>query len=182
MTTSGHSVRDLGRIGLPSKHGPLLVPHLQGDSRMPPAHAAELELADLAHRLWCQEMIAKGWSPGPFDPAKKTHDALVRFEELDIVDRHNTVLGIESPELIDRLRSAVEYPREDDREFARGEVSEGLRVGFSDAEDQFGTVISWEEDPDWPGCLRTITVQWDSGELNVHAAAERELRRLARKK
>jgi hypothetical protein len=179
MTTSGHSVRDLGRLEPLLKRSPPLAPRPSGNTGMPPAHAAELELAELAHRLWCQEMIAEGWSPGPFDPVKKTHDALVSFEGLGVVDRHSTALGIESLELIDRLRSVVEYPRGEDREFSRDEVSVGLRVGSSDEPDQFGTVLSWEEDPHWQGCLQTITVRWDSGEVNVHAAAERELRRLS---
>ena len=146
---------------------------------MPTADSADLELAELAHRLWCQGMIAEGWSPGPFDAAKKTHDALVKFEDLDIVDRHSTVIGVESLEIVDRLRAVVDYPRGDDREFCAGELSVGLRVGFSDDADQLGTVLSWEEDSKWPGCLRTITVRWDSGEVNVHGAAEREIRRLS---
>jgi hypothetical protein len=138
----------------------------------------ELDLAAIAHRLWCEEMISEGWRPGPFDLDKHTHDALVAFDQLGVIDRHNTVVGVDSLEIVEHLRSVVEYPRGDDREFAAEELSVGLRVAFADEPGIFGTVEAWEEDPQWPGCLRTITVQWDSGERNVHAAAERELRRV----
>ena len=139
-------------------------------------HPVEIELAHLAHRLWCEEMIADGWTPGPFDPALRTHDALVTFDQLAEVDRHSTTIGVVSLDLIDHLRSVPFYPRGRERELVPADLTLGVRVISNDEPDQLGTVRSWEVDPDWPGCLSTITVAWDSGEVNVHAAAEREFR------
>lgn len=39
--------------------------------------------ADYLHFTWMQEYLKMGWSLGPFNPEKKTHPDLVRFEELE---------------------------------------------------------------------------------------------------
>ncbi len=141
--------------------------------------ACELELAEIAHRLWCQRMIAAGWTPGTrFDERARTHDAIVRFPELTAVDRRNTALGVVASDLASTLQTIADYPRGADREFCESEMHVGMRVGSADDPTQFGTVIGWTLDADWPGCLTLIAVEWDSGERVDHVAAERELRRL----
>ncbi len=121
-------------------------------------------------------MAAEGWSHGSrFDPATRTHDALVPFKDLDPMDQRETIVGIMSLELTSTLRSIVEYPRDEVRELTLREVRPGMRVRSTVDAVERGTIESWIADPTWPGCLSTIRVRWDSGEVIDHAAAEREL-------
>jgi hypothetical protein len=87
------------------------------------------------------------------------------------------VLGVRCEELVDRIRDVAEYPRGPDREFSVAELCVGMRVTSNLQPGPCGTVETWEADPEWPAMLRTITVRWDSGEVNEHVAAERELMR-----
>lgn len=142
-------------------------------------HPAELQIAALAHQLWCERMIAQGWRPGDgYDRAARIHDALVPFAQLRIQDKRDTALGVIALELIDTLGQVPDYVREGDGELMVAQLSKGMRVAFADEPSSQGTVISWVEDKDWPGFVETIAVRWDSGEVNEHAAAERELRPL----
>jgi len=140
---------------------------------------AELELAALAHRLWCERMAALGWRSGPtYDEERRTHDALVPFEELGPVDQRSTALGVPGTEIVEMLRDIPGYTRGVSREFALQELRFGLHVTFTGNRREQGTVESWEADPDWPGCVRSITVRWESGEVIVHPAAECEVARV----
>jgi hypothetical protein len=136
----------------------------------------ELRLADIAHRLWCKRMAAAGWNYGEaFDPNVKAHDALKRFDELDPVDRRSTLLAVHTLELIDRLGDAPDYGRGPRQELGEKDLRVGLRVAHADNSAEHGTVLSWLPDKRFPGCIETIHVRWDDGEVVDHAAAEREL-------
>jgi hypothetical protein len=155
--------------GLPVRE--LLLEH-----RMAHPHPIEFEIAALAHRLWCERMNAKGWTYGAeYSAARRMHDALVPFSSLSSRDQRDTVLGVMSLELIDSLQEMVDYPRGPDRELSTDELRVGMRVMPPDNAVEYGTVLSWEPDPDWPGSVLTIRVRWVSGDIIDHPAAGREI-------
>jgi RyR domain len=139
-------------------------------------------IAGIAHQLWCEDMIREGWTRGPFEPARKRHDALVPFERLNAQDKRHAMTGVEALELDRTLRSAIEYQRGADREFTLAEMRVGLRVGLADPEQPSGhapvtgTIREWKADAD--GVLTLIRVRWDDGEESEHDPVFRELIRL----
>lgn len=135
---------------------------------------AAVALARVAHELWRTEMAKEGWRYGPtFDESKRLHDALVPFDELHPTDKRWTRTCLD--EVAAELLAGVEYPRGDDREFVPEEMIVGMRVGCTEGDDE-GTVQSWVVTPE--GCLDTITVRWDDGEVTEACAEERVLRRV----
>ncbi|CAG1010346.1 hypothetical protein PHYC_03834 [Phycisphaerales bacterium] len=136
-------------------------------------HEAADLLAPMMHEMWRTKMLAEGWRYGPaYDEAAKTHDALVPFEQLHPTDRVWTRTGLE--DYAEILLREVEYPRGDDREFRPEEMRVGLPVVGSDLESK-GTVQAWIATPD--GCLESITVRWDDGEVTEHCPASGEVLR-----
>lgn len=142
-------------------------------------------LATIAHDLWMRDMRRRGWRYGPdYDPAGKTHDALVAFDQLDKHDRRQALLGIHALDLERDLLNSIRYERGPARLFTAEEMRKGLRVGFNtECLDRIteplpgaGEVIGWAVDPD--GWLCSITVLWDDGERTTHVPAARELTRL----
>src|SRR5262245_33441497 len=90
------------------------------------------DLSAIAHRLWRERLAGAGWSSGPaFDPARRTHDALVDWPGLSRQDRRHARLGIEALELEEKLVSAIRYQRGPDREFVVEEMRQGLPVALS---------------------------------------------------
>ena len=145
------------------------------------------ELARIAHRLWCDSMLGQGWRSGlVYDEAHRVHDAIVDFDKLTPLDRHHTLIAIESLGIERQLERAVEYPRGPAREFSAEEMRRGLPVGLACSSDgaggrpsgqERGLVESWEIEPA-TGLLKLIRVRWADGTLSEHFPSERELRRL----
>lgn len=145
------------------------------------------ELAAVAHRIWCDRMLADGWRYADrYSETERTHDALVPFDRLDRRDQRAARLGIVAEELEPRLASAIRYSRGPNREFLVEEMLQGRRVVFcphmrSPAPEQvtgadIGTVESWDVDDD--GELDLIRVRWPDGQVVEHAPGLLELARL----
>lgn len=141
-----------------------------------------IELAAVAHRLWCEDMVTDGWRHGPrFDEAERTHDALVPFDQLGRHDRRHAVLAVECSGIAERLADLIDHPRGPDREFTTEEMRTELPVTLSPRQGEAapaerGAIVSWETDEG--GDLRLIRVRWSDGDLSEHHPAARELRRV----
>lgn len=140
------------------------------------------QLAEVAHECWCESMHRKGWRhAAEYDPAARTHDALVPFSRLKRCDQQHAcnVVGAEGIELM--LAKLISYPRGPERPFLAEELTEGLQVGLAKDLDPSGTqrgrVRSWSLTAE--GDVEEIKVSWADGEESSHQAAECELRRVA---
>ena len=144
---------------------------------MPSTETLILKLARVAHEAWCERMFEEGWRPGTaFDPATRTHDAIVPFEQLSPVDRRAAYLGIATADIVREVEEACQYTRGADRELGVEDVRIGMRVLSCDTPPETGSIESWEEDSNFPGTLDSVRIRWDSGEVIDHAASEREFR------
>jgi hypothetical protein len=142
------------------------------------------ELAATAHRLWCEAKLADGWRyDDEYNPYKKTHDALVPYDQLSEVDRRSARIGIECAEIIDMLPISIDYARGANRDFTEDELFIGMRVVLcpkSEPPDpvppeDIGEVVDWVMREDE---LEAIIVQWKDGEKVDYAANSGELARL----
>lgn len=141
-------------------------------------------LARLAHDKWRERMLREGWGYGPsFDEGRKTHDAMVPFEDLSRHDRRMAIEAVRALEIEPMLEGAVEHDRGPNREFSAEEMAVGLRVGWArhirsedpaEAEME-GEIVSWELAG---GNLVLIRVRWSDGVVQEHPPSERELHRL----
>jgi hypothetical protein len=145
-----------------------------------------LDLARIAHTLWCRRMTQEGWNAGPtYDPVLKTHDALVPFDRLKAADRRNAVNFVVAEDLEQRIARGMDVPRGPEREFTTEDMRVGLQVGWADdvsladqsrdPRTEIGTVESWETVGEQ---LVLIRVRWPGGELLEHIPVEQELRRI----
>lgn len=138
--------------------------------------ALERQLAELAHTLWCQQMIRDGWTGGrTYQPSKKIHDAIRPFARLNKADQRQAILGLRVSDIPDTMARSVDYARVPVPELGPKDVRVGTEVQFAQSPDLHGVVVGIERDPEWPGCLRTIRVRWSSGETTSHLAPECEL-------
>ncbi len=143
---------------------------------------AMVELAVIAHQLWCEQMAALSWQRGPdYDECRRIHDALVPFQDLGRHDQRRAIRAVECAEIADRLARLIDHQRGPDREL----TIEEMRVGFAVAivgspgeepPDERGEVESWETDDE--GELRLVRVRWPDGEVSEHHPVARELRRV----
>jgi hypothetical protein len=157
----------------------------RGDIAPMKADALLTDLARVAHELWRRAMKADGWKRGAFSPERRTHDAMVPYDELPRPDRLALHLRLVVNELANRLVETVEYPRGADRPFVIEEMQRGLEVALSDEfgparlgdvhEKHRGKVESWEVGTD--GELSLITVRWGDSEVVSYDPWERALTR-----
>jgi hypothetical protein len=146
-----------------------------------------IDLARVTHELWRLRLDQEGWSQGPYEPARHTHDALVPFEQLSRGDRLALQTHIEDERLAEVLTDSLDYPRGPDRPFLLEEMAVGMPVAFREREcpqrldqvrgDLRGRVIRWEIDS--RGELGQITVQWNTGEVSDYDPWSRALVRVA---
>ena len=145
-------------------------------------------LAIIAHELWCDRQRAQGWPYADrYDPARRTHDALVPWDRLGEPDRRAARMGVRLEGVEDLLAESIEYTRGPARVFTPEEMRVGQRVAYvegiraaepgRDILNERGRVVSWEVDP-CTGGLAFLRVQWDDGTLAEHYPSERELRRV----
>jgi hypothetical protein len=111
------------------------------------------DLARVIHELWMARRQRDGWRPGPYCPVRKTHDALVPFEQLSRRDRLALTSLIEAEELEEGMGQSIEYYRGPTRPILMEEIHEGFEVAFCDdcpanvdERTPRGKVISWESD------------------------------------
>jgi hypothetical protein len=140
------------------------------------------QLAAAVHAAWCARMRRGGWTPGErLDEARRTHDALVPFEELGEYDRSRTLKVVQLEGLEERLAAMVDYPRGPDRPLTASEMHRGLRVRMAGClpgtPALLGTIIGWETSPSTGG-LELVRVRWQDGRVTEHAPLGCELRRL----
>lgn len=146
-----------------------------------------VQLAAIAHGLWCARMRAEGWRRGRrYDAARRTHDALVPYERLGPQDRRAARIGIEACGVESRLAEAIEYPRGPDRPLSLREMRIGCEVVFcregpprsrhAVPAPDIGRIVGWTVDA--RGTLHLIRVRWPGGEVARYTPWERALARL----
>ncbi len=140
------------------------------------------ELAKAGHRVWCEQMLQAGWSPGEsYDPQSMTHDALVVFDELRRIDQTVAMTKLQVEDMPRRIASLVEPDRSATRVFGVDEITRGLPVGYAGSSStpprEPGRIDSWEIDDD--GELSLIRVIWADGRLEEFDPFEMVLRRLS---
>lgn len=139
----------------------------------------------LAHDVWCDRMVASGWSHAAnYDAPAHTHDALVPFDQLAPFDRAWLVSVIDDERLLEALGRIVEHPRGSEAPLRLDELVRGLAVGWAqhvDAPDRSqqepGEIVGWVADgsAQWPA---EISVRWADGSVTAHRPQDRDLRRL----
>jgi hypothetical protein len=145
-----------------------------------------ISLAEIAQTLWQRQMKAAGWHHGPYDPAARTHDALVPFEALERHDRRRLVTAVASLELESQLLAVVDHQRGPEREFTLEEMRVGLPVTWAEGTEfegpdrtgERGRIESWAVCSNNPEELDVIRVRWADGSLLEHFACEQALRRV----
>lgn len=140
------------------------------------------QLAAAVHALWCEQMRADGWSGGrEFNPAARTHDAMVPFERLDPDDQWTMVEILEADGAARDLIRLVRYPRGEQMPLRTRDMRTGLVIESTVAQHQDGTpwrgrVLGWTTDPQ-SHRLTSIRVRWDhDGSEDDHPALENEVR------
>ena len=152
-------------------------------TRAPDISPEERALAALAHQVWVDQMMEKGWRHGAvYDAEAKTHDALVPFERLDATDQWTAFVAIHCSGMARTLREAVEYPRGPERILRPEDLREGLAVRIVGHPSELtggpadvGRVSGWTVDPS-TGCVSIVMVRWADGEETRHFPVERDLR------
>ena len=139
-------------------------------------HQLERDLARVTHELWRARLEAEGWTPGPYAPQEKHHDALVPYERLSRADKLVLNAYVQAEELACRIPAQLSYPRGPDRPLLVEDLRPGLGVVFcaqgcprclsAVAPEHRGVVVSWETDSDDE--LTLITVRWNSGEIQKY--------------
>jgi hypothetical protein len=138
-------------------------------------------VAAVAHDLWRREMEQAGWEFGPaFSEARRTHDAMVPYEQLKPFDQHRLRIGIACLELDRQLLESVDHDRGPSREFQVSELKVGepvqLTGPFGDGPvEAEGFVTGWVPGPD--GSVESISVQFTDGDAVEYLPCQRELRR-----
>lgn len=127
-------------------------------------------------------MTKTGWRAGvTFDELRRTHDALVPFENLGPDDQWTAVEILEALDMGPRLAEPIVYPRGDLAPLRTRDMAVGVTVESADREQAtgrpvLGSVVSWTT-YQRSGRLNTVTVRWADGEITSHAALAGEVRR-----
>jgi hypothetical protein len=133
------------------------------------------DLARVAHEYWRERLEREGWRYGErFDPARRTHDALVCFDRLSAADRDQARLAVEAEHLPAQLARLIDYPRGPARPFTLEEMTRGRSVQLEGDEGATGRIESWESDENG---LQLIRVRWPDGALVEYAPQEQALLR-----
>lgn len=134
-------------------------------------------IANAAHHAWCARMVNAGWTPGDrFDPARRTHPAVLAYASLPAYRRLQLTRYIDSlgvaQELVDSVEIVLGEP-----EWTAADVRVGLSVHLSGDIDPavVGTVVDWRVKDAESGALSSIRVRWPGDELVNHLPAEHEL-------
>jgi hypothetical protein len=136
----------------------------------------EEQIARLAHRCSCIELLEEGWRPGPtIDFEAKTHNALKPFDELTALQK-------------ERLREAIELAECDVEQVLRHAGAVAMRTppfclvdmrvgrevkdGWVDGDSAVGRITDWTVADEQTGRLATITVKWPDGSVVEYDASE----------